>query len=131
MTSYVRGDLGLLDRACAQLKESKTFVKILEAVLTVGNHLNCGTFRCVPSLRSALSCGACPSSWRDSIATMSNGGSARGLLGRGAAAGFKLNALLNLVDIKGIDRKTSLLHFMIEELHQQNPLIIEYLKGAI
>ena len=32
---------------------------------------------------------------------------------RGAAAGFKLDTLLKLADVKGTDRKTSLLHFVI------------------
>jgi hypothetical protein len=32
---------------------------------------------------------------------------------RGAAAGFRLDTLLKLADVKGTDRKTSLLHFVI------------------
>ena len=34
---------------------------------------------------------------------------------RGAAAGFKLDTLLKLADVKGTDRKTSLLHFVITQ----------------
>lgn len=35
---------------------------------------------------------------------------------RGAAAGFKLDTLLKLADVKGTDRKTSLLHFVIAQV---------------
>ena len=31
-------------------------------------------------------------------------------------AGFKLDTLLKLADVKGTDRKTSLLHFVLEQL---------------
>ena len=33
-----------------------------------------------------------------------------------APAGFKLDTLLKLADVKGTDRKTSLLHFVLEQL---------------
>ena len=33
-----------------------------------------------------------------------------------ALAGFKLDTLLKLADVKGTDRKTSLLHFVLEQL---------------
>lgn len=35
---------------------------------------------------------------------------------RGAAAGFKLDTLLKLADVKGTDRKTSLLHFVVSQV---------------
>ncbi|KAK2080723.1 hypothetical protein QBZ16_000577 [Prototheca wickerhamii] len=35
---------------------------------------------------------------------------------RGAAAGFRLDTLLKLADVKGVDRKTSLLHFVVRQL---------------
>ncbi|KAK9806804.1 hypothetical protein WJX72_003461 [[Myrmecia] bisecta] len=35
---------------------------------------------------------------------------------RGAAAGFKLDTLLKLADVKGVDRKTSLLHFVVVQM---------------
>ncbi|CAL5223204.1 g5679 [Coccomyxa viridis] len=35
---------------------------------------------------------------------------------RGSASGFKLDTLLKLADVKGTDRKTSLLHFVLEQL---------------
>ena len=40
-----------------------------------------------------------------------NGGSFRG-----AARGFKLDALLKLMDVKGCNKKTTLLHFVVSEL---------------
>jgi formin 2 len=33
-----------------------------------------------------------------------------------ARAGFKLDTLLKLADVKGVDRRTSLLHFVLEQL---------------
>jgi hypothetical protein len=35
---------------------------------------------------------------------------------RGDAQAFKLDTLLKLVDIKGTDRKTTLLHFVVQEI---------------
>lgn len=40
---------------------------------------------------------------------------------RGAAAGFKLDTLLKLADVKGTDRKTSLLHFVITQARSTPP----------
>lgn len=40
-----------------------------------------------------------------------NGGSCRG-----SASGFKLEALLKLMDVKGRNKKTTLLHFVVAEL---------------
>lgn len=71
--------LDMLKDACTQLKSSDPLLKVLQAVLELGNHLNAGTHR-------------------------------------GAAAGFKLDTLLRLADIKGVDRKTSLLHFVLQQL---------------
>eukprot|EP00884_Botryococcus_braunii_P003894 jgi/Botrbrau1/13505/Bobra.0082s0098.1 len=39
---------------------------------------------------------------------------------RGAAAGFKLDTLLKLADVKGTDRRTSLLHFVLLQLMKEN-----------
>ncbi|CAM6095525.1 unnamed protein product [Calypogeia fissa] len=69
----------VLEMACKEVKGSRTFVKLLEAVLKAGNRLNMGTFR-------------------------------------GDAQAFKLETLLRLADIKGTDGKTSLLHFVIQEI---------------
>lgn len=65
--------------ACEELKNSRMFLKILEAVLRTGNRMNVGT-------------------------------------NRGDAHAFKLDTLLKLVDIKGTDGKTSLLHFVVQEI---------------
>ena len=71
--------LGILQAACKELSECDDFVKVLEATLAVGNHLN-----------------------------------QQGK--NGQAAGFKLDTLLKLVDVKGKDKSTSLLHFVVREL---------------
>lgn len=65
--------------ACKELKNSRMFMKILEAVLRTGNRMNVGT-------------------------------------DRGDAQAFKLDTLLKLVDIKGTDKKTTLLHFVVLEI---------------
>lgn len=65
--------------ACEELKNSRMFMKILEAVLRTGNRMNVGT-------------------------------------DRGDAQAFKLDTLLKLVDIKGTDGKTTLLHFVVQEI---------------
>ena len=36
------------------------------------------------------------------------------------ASGFKLDTLLKLADVKGTDRKTSLLHFVLEQLLKED-----------
>ncbi|KAK4345316.1 hypothetical protein RND71_035492 [Anisodus tanguticus] len=64
--------------ACEELRNSRTFLKLLEAVLRTGNRMNVGT-------------------------------------NRGDARSFKLDTLLKLVDIKGADAKTTLLHFVLHE----------------
>lgn len=47
-----------------------------------------------------------------------NGGSFRG-----AARGFKLDALLKLMDVKGRNKKTTLLHFVVSELLKTDPQV--------
>jgi len=37
------------------------------------------------------------------------------------ATGFKLDTLLKLADVKGTDRKTSLLHFVLDQLLKDSP----------
>lgn len=61
------------------MKNSRLFLKLLEAVLKTGNRMNVGT-------------------------------------NRGDAKAFKLETLLKLVDIKGTDGKTTLLHFVVQEI---------------
>ncbi|XP_076889645.1 uncharacterized protein LOC143540483 [Bidens hawaiensis] len=68
-----------LEAACIQLRKSRLFLKLLEAVLKTGNRMNDGTFR-------------------------------------GSAQAFKLDTLLKLSDVKGVDGKTTLLHFVVLEI---------------
>ncbi|KAI3768918.1 hypothetical protein L6452_00014 [Arctium lappa] len=68
-----------LEAACLQLRKSRLFLKLLEAVLKTGNRMNDGTFR-------------------------------------GSAQAFKLDTLLKLSDVKGVDGKTTLLHFVVLEI---------------
>ncbi|KDP39038.1 hypothetical protein JCGZ_00795 [Jatropha curcas] len=68
-----------LEVACKELKSSRLFLKLLEAVLKTGNRMNDGTFR-------------------------------------GGAQAFKLDTLLKLSDVKGVDGKTTLLHFVVQEI---------------
>ncbi|KAF0930903.1 hypothetical protein E2562_036997, partial [Oryza meyeriana var. granulata] len=64
---------------CDDLKGSRLFLKLLEAVLRTGNRMNVGT-------------------------------------NRGEAKAFKLDTLLKLADVKGTDGKTTLLHFVVQEI---------------
>ncbi|VAH25088.1 unnamed protein product [Triticum turgidum subsp. durum] len=68
-----------LEVACDELRHSRLFKKLLEAVLKTGNRMNDGTFR-------------------------------------GGAQAFKLDTLLKLADVKGLDGKTTLLHFVVQEI---------------
>ncbi|KAL5548232.1 hypothetical protein UlMin_003463 [Ulmus minor] len=68
-----------LEVACKELRNSRLFLKLLEAVLKTGNRMNNGTFR-------------------------------------GGAQAFKLDTLLKLSDVKGTDGKTTLLHFVVQEI---------------
>lgn len=68
-----------LEVACKELRNSRLFLKLLEAVLKTGNRMNDGTFR-------------------------------------GGAQAFKLDTLLKLSDVKGVDGKTTLLHFVVQEI---------------
>ncbi|KAJ7948501.1 Formin-like protein [Quillaja saponaria] len=68
-----------LEVACQELRSSRLFLKLLEAVLKTGNRMNNGTFR-------------------------------------GGAQAFKLDTLLKLADVKGTDGKTTLLHFVVQEI---------------
>lgn len=68
-----------LQAACEELRSSRLFFKLLEAVLKTGNRMNVGT-------------------------------------NRGDAHAFKLDTLLKLVDVKGTDGKTTLLHFVVQEI---------------
>ncbi|CAL0303823.1 unnamed protein product [Lupinus luteus] len=71
--------LATLEVACKELRGSRLFIKLLEAVLKTGNRMNDGTYR-------------------------------------GGAQAFKLDTLLKLSDVKGTDGKTTLLHFVVQEI---------------
>lgn len=77
--SYLRNSFETLEAACEELRNSRLFLKLLEAVLKTGNRMNIGT-------------------------------------NRGDAHAFKLDTLLKLVDVKGTDGKTTLLHFVVQEI---------------
>ncbi|GFQ04193.1 formin-like protein 1 [Phtheirospermum japonicum] len=76
---YLRKSFATLEAACEELRSSRMFFKLLEAVLKTGNRMNVGT-------------------------------------NRGDAHAFKLDTLLKLVDVKGADGKTTLLHFVVQEI---------------
>ncbi|KAI4324384.1 hypothetical protein L6164_023928 [Bauhinia variegata] len=76
---YLNKSFETLEAACEELRNSRMFLKLLEAVLRTGNRMNVGT-------------------------------------NRGGAQAFKLDTLVKLVDIKGTDGKTSLLHFVVQEI---------------
>lgn len=75
----LRKSFQTLEAASEELKISRLFLKLLEAVLRTGNRMNVGT-------------------------------------NRGDARAFKLDTLLKLVDVKGTDGKTTLLHFVVQEI---------------
>uniref|UniRef100_A0ACD5UBD2 Uncharacterized protein n=1 Tax=Avena sativa TaxID=4498 RepID=A0ACD5UBD2_AVESA len=77
--TYLRKSFQTLEAACDDLKGSRLFLKLLEAVLRTGNRMNVGT-------------------------------------NRGEAKAFKLDTLLKLADIKGADGKTTVLHFVVQEI---------------
>ncbi|XP_065876799.1 formin-like protein 1 [Euphorbia lathyris] len=76
---YLKRSYDTLEAACEELRSSRMFMKLLEAVLKTGNRMNVGT-------------------------------------NRGDAQAFKLDTLLKLVDVKGTDGKTTLLHFVVQEI---------------
>ncbi|XP_047316192.1 formin-like protein 2 [Impatiens glandulifera] len=76
---YLKRSFETLQAACEELRKSRMFLKLLEAVLKTGNRMNVGT-------------------------------------NRGDASAFKLDTLLKLVDVKGTDGKTTLLHFVVQEI---------------
>ncbi|XP_022735388.1 formin-like protein 5 [Durio zibethinus] len=77
--TVTRESFETLEVACKELRSSRLFLKLLEAVLKTGNRMNDGTFR-------------------------------------GGAKAFKLDTLLKLSDVKGVDGKTTLLHFVVQEI---------------
>ncbi|KAL3647089.1 hypothetical protein CASFOL_008057 [Castilleja foliolosa] len=78
-TTTLKESYAVLEAACTELRKSRLFLKLLEAVLKTGNRMNDGTFR-------------------------------------GGAQAFKLDTLLKLSDVKGTNGKTTLLHFVVQEI---------------
>ncbi|KAK4484412.1 hypothetical protein RD792_006991 [Penstemon davidsonii] len=78
-TTMLKESFLVLEAACTELRKSRLFFKLLEAVLKTGNRMNDGTFR-------------------------------------GGAQAFKLDTLLKLSDVRGTDGKTTLLHFVVQEI---------------
>ncbi|KAL7209037.1 hypothetical protein ACSBR1_030727 [Camellia fascicularis] len=76
---YLKRTFETLEASCGELRQSRMFLKLLEAVLKAGNRMNVGT-------------------------------------NRGDAHAFKLDTLLKIVDIKSADGKTTLLHFVVQEI---------------
>ncbi|KAM3334341.1 hypothetical protein ACQJBY_029018 [Aegilops geniculata] len=76
---YLKNNFEILEAACDELRNSRLFLKLLEAILKTGNRMNVGT-------------------------------------NRGDAHAFKLDTLLKLADVKGTDGKTTLLHFVVQEI---------------
>ncbi|KAK8959609.1 Formin-like protein 11 [Platanthera guangdongensis] len=76
---HLKKSFAILEEACKELRSSRLFLRLLEAVLKTGNRMNIGTIR-------------------------------------GGARAFKLDALLKLADVKGTDGKTTLLHFVVQEM---------------
>ncbi|KAF2292141.1 hypothetical protein GH714_014473 [Hevea brasiliensis] len=77
--STLKESFAALEVASDKLRNSRLFLKLLEAVLKTGNRMNDGTYR-------------------------------------GGALAFKLDTLLKLSDVKGTDGKTTLLHFVVQEI---------------
>ncbi|KAG6519708.1 formin-like protein 1 [Zingiber officinale] len=77
--NFLKKSFETLEAACDELRNSRLFLKLLDAVLKTGNRMNVGT-------------------------------------NRGDAHAFKLDTLLKLVDVKGTDGKTTLLHFVVREI---------------
>ncbi|RWR88320.1 formin-like protein 5 isoform X2 [Cinnamomum micranthum f. kanehirae] len=77
--SSIKESFATIEATCKELRSSRLFLKLLEAVLKTGNRMNDGTFR-------------------------------------GGAQAFKLDTLLKLADVKGTDGKTTLLHFVVQEI---------------
>lgn len=83
--AHLRMSFALIKGACSEVRSSKLFLRLLEAVLKTGNRMNVGTIR-------------------------------------GGASAFRLDALLKLSDIRGADGKTTLLHFVIQEMARSQGL---------
>ncbi|KAK8943954.1 Formin-like protein 8 [Platanthera guangdongensis] len=88
---YLRTSFRTLEAACEDLRSSKLFLKLLEAVFKTGNRMNVGT-------------------------------------NRNESKVFKLDTLLKLADMKGTDRKTTVLQFVVHEIIRSQELTSEALE---
>ncbi|KAL8540920.1 hypothetical protein ACS0TY_002250 [Phlomoides rotata] len=92
---HLQKSFAILEEACKELRSSRLFLKLLEAVLKTGNRMNVGTIR-------------------------------------GGAKAFKLDTLLKLADVKGTDGKTTLLHFVVQEIIRSEGIrVSESIMGKI
>ncbi|XP_013599240.1 PREDICTED: formin-like protein 9 [Brassica oleracea var. oleracea] len=73
---YVRRSFGVVQAACEELRNNKTFSRLLEAILKTGNKMSVGT----------------------------------------NAHAFKFDTLLKLAEVKGLDGRSSVLHFVVQEM---------------
>ncbi|KAL6528155.1 hypothetical protein OROHE_015105 [Orobanche hederae] len=92
---HLRKSFLMLEESCKELRSSRLFLKLLEAVLKMGNRMNVGTIR-------------------------------------GGAKAFKLDALLKLAHVKGTDGRTTLLHFVVQEIVRSEGIrVSESIMGKI
>lgn len=75
----LKENLQTIELGCKELRTSRIFIRLLEAILKAGNRMNAGT-------------------------------------ARGNAQGFNLSALQKLSYVKSNDGKTTLLHFVVEQV---------------
>lgn len=75
--------------ACAEVIASVKFAKVLQIILSIGNHLNAG---------SKI----------------------------GDAIGFELAILTKLDDVKSGDNQHSLLHFVVESIEKEHPVLVSF-----
>ncbi|CAN7025572.1 unnamed protein product [Brassica rapa subsp. trilocularis] len=73
---YLRRSFGVVQAACEELRNNKTFSRLLEAILKTGNKMSVGT----------------------------------------NAHAFKFDTLLKLAEVKGLDGRSSVLHFAVQEM---------------
>ncbi|CAN4088200.1 unnamed protein product [Withania somnifera] len=75
----LKENLQMIELSCKELRTSRIFIRLLEAILKAGNRMNAGT-------------------------------------ARGDAQGFNLSSLQKLSYVKSNDGKTTLLHFVVEQV---------------
>ncbi|KAJ0253941.1 Formin-like protein 9 [Hirschfeldia incana] len=73
---YLRRSFGVVQDACEELRNNKTFSRLLEAILKTGNKMSVGT----------------------------------------NSHAFKFDTLLKLAEVKGLDGRSTVLHFVVQEM---------------